>query len=166
LIITGLAPLKGSNIKTITLLQYLAVAGLAAGVSLPVHAAEINPDKGSASTERMAGEKDITVAGQGDNRRELRDKWQKLPPEERMQRRKAMRENWEKMSPAERQQLRDRLKDRWKNMSQEEREQRRKEMRERFKNMPPEERRQFERDMSDGDNMPQPEDSLPGEKAR
>ncbi len=146
-------------------MQYLAVAGLAAGVSLPVHTAEINPNKESASTEHMAGAKDITVAGQGDDRRELPDKWQKLSPEERMQRRKAMRENWEKMSPAERQQLRDRLKDRWKNMSQEEREQRRKEMRERFKNMPPEERRQFEHDMSDGDGMPPPDDNLPGKKS-
>lgn len=146
-------------------MQYLAAAGLASGICLPLHATEINPSKGSAGTERMAGAKDITITGQGDNRGELRDKWQKLSPEERMQRRQAMRENWEKMSPAERQQLRDRLKDRWKNMSQEERELRRNEMRERFKNMPPEERRQFERDMSDGDGMPIPGDSLPGDKS-
>jgi membrane protein involved in colicin uptake len=146
-------------------LQYIAVTGLAAGASLPVHAAEINPNKGSAGTERMAVAKDVTAAAQREDRRELRDKWQKLSPEERMQRRKAMRENWEKMSPAERQQLRDRLKDRWKNMSQEEREQRRNEMRERFKNMPPKERRQFERDMSDGDGMPPPDGNLPRGKS-
>jgi len=143
-------------------LQYLAAAGLAAGISLPVHAAGINPNKGSAGTERTAGVKDVTAAGQADDRRELRDKWQKLSPEDRMRRRKAMHEHWEKMSPEERRQLRDRLKDRWKNMPPKEREHRRREMRERFKNMPPEERRQFKHDMSDRDGMPPPDDDLPG----
>jgi hypothetical protein len=68
--------------------------------------------------------------------------------------RKEMRDHWEKMSPEEREQVRNKMKDHWNNMTPEEREARRKEMREHFKNMSPEEREQFKRDMGKQGGMP------------
>ena len=70
------------------------------------------------------------------------------------ERRKEMREHWEKMSPEEREQVRNKMKEHWKNMSPEQREARRKEMRDHFKNMSPEERKQFNRDMGKQDGRP------------
>ena len=135
----GPAQRKRIIIKTIALIQSLAAAGLAFGISLPVLAennGRNNAPPPDARTDKPAAD-----------RTEMRDKWQKLSPDERAARRNEMREHWEKMPPEERDALRKKMKDHWVKMSPEEREARRKEMREHWAKMSPEERDQFKRDM-------------------
>jgi hypothetical protein len=161
---TGLPQRKEITIKTRTLIQSLTAAGLAVSISLPVLAEEINPNNAPTPAERMEHMTDMPPGGLADKHREMRDKWQKMSPEERKEQRKAMHDHWEKMSPEEREQMHKRMKEHWKSMPPEEREERRKEMREHFKNMSPEERQQFKRDMG-RDGMPLPDDDRPGGKA-
>ncbi|HTN94568.1 MAG TPA: DUF3106 domain-containing protein [Gallionella sp.] len=77
--------------------------------------------------------------------------------------RKEMRDHWEQMSPEEREQVRKKMKDHWNSMSQQEREASRQEMRDHFKNMTPEERKQFDRDMGKQDGRPPPDGDYPGD---
>jgi len=78
--------------------------------------------------------------------------------------RKQMREHWERMSPEEREQVRKKMKDHWDSMTPEQREASRKQMREHFKNMSPEERRQFKRDMGAQEGMPDDNTGTSGRK--
>lgn len=144
---TGPAQRKKISIKTIALIRTLAAAGLAIGISLPALAENNGANSAPPPAEGSAGMNEEPSV----ERTEMRDKWQKLSPEERVARRKEMREHWEKMPPEEREALRKKMKEHWVKMAPEEREDQRKEMREHWEKMSPEERDQFKRDMGKQD---------------
>jgi hypothetical protein len=145
--ITGMPQRKESAISTRTIIRGLTAAGLTICISLSALAEEVGLNSTptpAAGLDRLNG---IPAGELADRHHEMRDKWQKMSPDERAERRKAMREHWEKMPPDERSEMRKKMKEHWMKMPPEEREARRKEMREHWEKMSPEERDQFKRDM-------------------
>jgi hypothetical protein len=132
-------------------LRCLSAIGLTFSISLTTLAEEIGLDNAPPTVIPMGRMDNLRAGERADKHREMRDEWQKMPPEERAERRKAMREHWEKMPPEERSEMRRKMKEHWIKMPPEEREARRKAMREHWEKMSPEERDQFKRDMGKQD---------------
>jgi hypothetical protein len=138
---------KESIISTKTIIRGLTAAGLTISMTMSALAEEFGRNSAPASPPGVARLNDMPAGEHADKHQELRDKWQKMSPEERAARRNAMREHWEKMSPEERSEMRKKMKEHWMKMTPEEREARRKEMREHWEKMSPGERDQLKRDM-------------------